>query len=108
KKNAVFFKHADRDPEAVLDFNPDLNEWFILYAIAARQLCGESQTEEESHFMWWFHIHRSKFLTDHGRKFIAEHIPSHVAEYARQLNKAQFFETLRNARLHLAREFAEY
>jgi hypothetical protein len=34
----------------VIDFDPDLSEWFILYAIVARQLCGEDQSEEESLF----------------------------------------------------------
>lgn len=42
KKSANFFKHADRDPDAILDFDPGMNEWYILYATAARQLCGEA------------------------------------------------------------------
>ena len=46
KKPDYFFKHADRDPEGVLDFHPDMNEWFILYAVAAREFCAEQPTEE--------------------------------------------------------------
>jgi len=38
RREANFFKHGDRDAEAVIDFDPDLSEWFILYAIVARQL----------------------------------------------------------------------
>jgi hypothetical protein len=98
KKNVVFFKHADRDSDAVIDFDPTLNEFFILYATVGRQLCGESQSEEESHFGWWFHINRPELLTDRGREFVANHIPSDVAEYTRKMNKREFFEALRDAR----------
>ncbi|HXW39863.1 MAG TPA: hypothetical protein VEK75_01575 [Xanthobacteraceae bacterium] len=72
KKAAVFFKHADRDPEAILDFLVDSNDWFILYGIAGRQLCGESQSDEESDFMWWLSFHRPEMLTDAGRKMLAD------------------------------------
>ena len=58
KKNVNFFKHADRDPDDIAELDTSMNEWFIIYAIMGRQLCGEGQSQEESDFMWWFHIHR--------------------------------------------------
>src|SRR5712692_10574841 len=39
KKHAYFLKHADRDPDAEIEFNPELSETFILYAICGRELC---------------------------------------------------------------------
>jgi hypothetical protein len=30
KKHAYFFKHGDRDPEAVIEFHPRMSEGFIL------------------------------------------------------------------------------
>lgn len=99
KRSANFFKHADRDPEAILDFDPAMNEWYILYAISARQLCGETQSQEESDFMWWFSINRSQFLTDAGREMLANRIPTDVIEHGRRLTKKQFFEVLRDARM---------
>lgn len=98
KKNAHFFKHADRDPEAVLDFNLDMNEWFILYAIAGRQLCGESQSDEESDFMWWFSFHSPHLLTDAGRKMLADRWPVDTIEWARKLSKRELIEAFRQAR----------
>ena len=58
KRHAYFFKHADRDGDSVIEFNPALNEFFMMFAALARGLCGERQTDEESAFWWWLQIHR--------------------------------------------------
>ena len=99
KKNVNFFKHADRDPNDITELDPGMNEWFVLYAILGRQLCGESQTQEESDFMWWFHLHRSKYLTDTGRDFITDHLPVNVIEISRKLSKREFYELRHQARI---------
>jgi hypothetical protein len=98
KKNANFFKHADRDPDDITELDPEMNLWFIVYSITARGLCGEGQSQEESDFMWWFHIHRSKYLTDAGREMFANLWPANVVEFSRTLSKRQFYELLGEAR----------
>ena len=99
EKNAHFFKHADRDPDGVLDFNLANNEFFILFAIAGRQLCGESDSQEESDFMWWLSLHKPNLLTEAGRKMVSDHLPVDAIERARKLSKGEFFEAFRQARL---------
>jgi hypothetical protein len=99
RKNANFFKHADRDPNDIAELDTSMNEWFISYAIAGRQLCGESQSQEESDFQWWFHVNRSEYLTDKGRKMIANLIPINQIEFSRKLSKNQFYELLRQGRI---------
>jgi len=99
KKDGTFFKHADRDPNGVLDFNPEINEWYIMFAITGRELCGESQSQEESCFNWWFFITKPKYLTDNGRKMLTDRVPPDVIEYARSRTKREFFELLHDARL---------
>lgn len=59
KQHAYFFKHADRDPEGAIDFNTETNEWYMIFAVVARQLCGEMQSQEESTFLWWLQIDRT-------------------------------------------------
>jgi hypothetical protein len=98
RKNANFFKHADRHPDAITELDPGMNEWFILYAIMARQLCGEGQSQEESDFMWWFHVHRTKYLTDAGRQMLTDRWPANIIEFGRTLSKSKFYELLRDAR----------
>ena len=99
KKNANFFKHADRDPNDIAEFDPEMNMWFIVYSIVARGLCGEGQSQEESDFMWWFHVHRTKYLTDAGREMLANLWPANVVEFGRTWSKRHFYELLRDARI---------
>jgi hypothetical protein len=92
KREANFFKHGDFDPEATLDFNPELTEFFILYASYARRLCGSPQSDEETLFGWWIQINRPDILTEEGRKFIGDRIPVDVLERMRSLDRRQFRE----------------
>jgi hypothetical protein len=99
KKNANFFKHADRDPDDITELDPSMNEWLIMFGVVARQLCGEGQSQEESDFMWWFHVHRTKYLTDAGRQMLADRWPAKIVEFGRTLSKRKFYELLRDARI---------
>ena len=83
----------------VLDFYPDMNEWFILYATAAREFCAEHATQEELDFMSWFFFNRTEQLTEGGRQMFTDALPPNVIEYGRGLSKREFFEKLREARL---------
>ena len=107
KKEANFFKHGDRDPEAIIDFDPELSEWFILFAILARQLCGEGPSEEESTFMWWFMFNRPDLLTERGRKGLTDRLPVEYLEQIRRLPKSRFREEFRKANLGTKRPIIE-
>jgi hypothetical protein len=107
KREANFFKHANKDPEAILDFCPDVAEFFILFAIVARQLCGESHSEEESIFMWWVMFHRPEMLNEEGRKGFEDRLPVEHRERVRRLPKEQFFEQCRKLGLGAKRPLVE-
>lgn len=104
RREANFFKHADRDGDSVIDFNPQFAEWFIFFAILGRELCGEASTEEESAFMWWFQITRPHLLTEEGHKFIAKHLPADNVQELRTRSKSEFFEAFRHARFLAAQK----
>jgi hypothetical protein len=104
KREANFFKHADRDGDSVIEFNPSVTEYFLLYASLARQLCGEPQSEEESTFLWWFQIHNADLLTDKGRAAL-NRLPTQNLEEVRQWPKRQFFEVMHQARRVGGRRF---
>jgi hypothetical protein len=97
KKHANFFKHANKDGEAEVEFSPLLAEVFIFYAIAGREFCGEPSSIEESAFVWWIQIHKPDFLTKNGRKLVADLIPTGL-DYIRSLSKRDFFHTFCEAR----------
>jgi hypothetical protein len=107
RRHANFIKHADRDAEATIDFDPELSEMFILYATVGRQLCGEEQSEEESAFLWWFQINRPQMLTEQGRNFVADRIPVDYLQHIRALTKNQFLKGFRLAKLAGKRPFIE-
>lgn len=104
RQEANFFKHADRDGDSVIDFNPTFADWFIFFAILGRELCGEEASTEESAFMWWFQITRPDMLTEHGRQFLAEKMPVDNVEYLRTRPKGEFFEAFCHARLLAAQK----
>ena len=99
RREANFFKHADRDGDSVIDFNPEFAQWFIFFAILGRELCGETASMEESAFKWWFQTTRPDLLTEEGCKFLAEQMPVDNVEYLRTRPKSEFFEAFRHARI---------
>jgi hypothetical protein len=106
KKHANFFKHADRDGDSVIEFDPEMNEWYIMYASVARALCGEPQSSEESTFLWWFQVHKPHLLTEKGRQMVADRIPIDNLEEIRTWPKRKFFEAMSEARRLSGRRFA--
>jgi hypothetical protein len=107
KKEANFFKHGDRDPEAVIDLDPEFSEQFILWSILARQLCGEGPSEEESTFMWWFMFHRTHMLTEQGRKGFTDRLSVEHIEQIRLLPRNKFREAFHKAGLGTKRPLIE-
>jgi hypothetical protein len=105
KEHAHFFKHADRDGEAEIEFDPELSEGFILYAICGRELCAEPQSEEESTFLWWLQLHHPSILTQKGRDTLANLMPVENIEYIRRLSKRDFFEGMNDARRLTGKRF---
>ena len=85
-----FFKHADRDPEAVIEFSPGITE-FVLWesCIAHTRLTGE-QTPIMKSMNGWFQIHNSESLTMEAWR---EEALSSQREYFLRLGKPQFFKT---------------
>ena len=63
-KSQNFFKHADRDSEAILEFRPSITPFFILDAVQLYgQIAGE-MTLEQRVFWAWFIAMYPDFLLD--------------------------------------------
>jgi hypothetical protein len=107
KRDANFFKHADRDPDLVIEFQPYLSQLFILYATVGLALCGDQPSYEESAFLWWFQIHNPKSPTDMWKKLVPDTLPIEGLDDIRNLAKRDFFDILmkswRDRRRHTLR-----
>ena len=84
-----FFKHADRDPGASLDFDTGTNEFIILFtAEGIRRLDGHSGELEET-FAIWFSLHHPHLLT---RDIFDGQVHHDMLDELRRINKRQFFD----------------
>ncbi|HEX3936231.1 MAG TPA: hypothetical protein VHX43_01905 [Xanthobacteraceae bacterium] len=104
KKPAYFFKHADREPEGIINFDPNINVPFILFATIARYYCNIQESQEESTFLWWLRINRPQLNTELGGKEIANLFPVKTLESIRRMPKRDFFEGFRDTK-YLRRRF---
>jgi hypothetical protein len=99
KRHANFFKHANKDADAEIEFNPEVSEAFILFTLAGIALSGERpDSTEESAFMLWFYFNRPDMLTDHGRKRFVDDVPVDQLKILRSIPRDQFLHVFRRAR----------
>jgi hypothetical protein len=108
KRHAYFFKHADRNHEANIDFTPKVNEWLILFALVGRELCKIPPSQEELAFLWWIQINRPDVLTAKGHESVANHIEPDMLKGLRELSKGDFFEGFRDPQYLLRKHEREY
>lgn len=98
KQAGNFFKHADKDPEGSIDFNPALSELFIFMSILGVRLSGETLNDAEEAFNFWTYFHKPNWLTPKGRERFVESIPVDHLENIRRLPKNEFFKVILAAR----------
>lgn len=97
KKEASFFKHANNDADATIDFLLSSPPLFILFAVMGIQLAGETLNDAETAFFYWLCFHEPELLTDEGRKLFQDGVdPQHLAN-VRNLGKREFFQIFSGA-----------
>jgi hypothetical protein len=102
KKHAYFFKHADRNPDAVIDFYPVLTTLFVLGSIMPIQSCGETPNEYELAFVSWQQFHRPNwFVPDESGKTFLDLFPIQYVAKVRNIPKSDFLEAYIAARKQL-------
>ena len=92
KAPANFFKHADRDPDAIMDFHPYANELLLLTCVHALARMGEPTFLEYDVLTCWFRIHQPKFFPTDA---IRDHTPAEALEHAERMTRNEFFKNCR-------------
>lgn len=92
KKAMIFFKHADRDPHVILDFDPQLSEMMLMFTIQAFNALGERLTAPQHAFVIWAFLHNAK-LHEAVKEKLPESVTVQGLDQLRRFNKAQFFKT---------------
>ncbi len=101
KDHYNFFKHAEKDPDRLIEFDGSLTEIFILFSILGLNLLGIRNNDIRDAFIIWFAINNPDRLTEKGMKQFTETVPSESIEKARNLNRNQFFDSFMLLRSHV-------
>lgn len=89
---ANFFKHADRDPDATIEFSPGLTELFIYFAIKGIELCGVTPAPELVIFISWLQIRTPALMSDTAREMITNSPLIENLTKAQAMQQHEFFE----------------
>jgi hypothetical protein len=89
KQYATFFKHAQRDPDGEIDFNPELNDMLLLVTVHGIWRVDEPRSGPELILSVWFQLHEPDLFP---RDIFAGSLPIETVEEFRGLGKQQFFE----------------
>jgi hypothetical protein len=92
KKFANFFKHAKHDPHGTIEFQPDISELFITFAILGLNTVGISANKYELAFTWWLCLNHPEVLTQHGHDILAKGLPVDTVNEIRSMSKSEFLD----------------
>jgi hypothetical protein len=95
KKHANFFKHGDRDPDETIPFNPALTESFIVFAIAAFEICGEPLSDEFVIFREWSRIQKPYSLSKTEREVMEKNYGVEHLAHFRGMPKDRFYNEVK-------------
>jgi hypothetical protein len=95
KRHANFFKHSDRDADATIPFIPALSESFIVFAIAAFELCEEPLSDEFVIFREWARIQKPYTLSKTEREFLVKNYGIEHLAHFRAMPKDRFFHEVK-------------
>lgn len=92
-----FFKHADRDPNASIEFNSSAPEGFIVYSILGLEQLSIKHKQPRTSFMVFFTLHNPTLFGDIGTHPFFKTIPSDELTKMKNLTKKEFFELSQKA-----------
>jgi len=87
RKPMTFFKHANRDPRDILEFNPDLSEMIMILAINGLKLLGERISDFQRVFFFWLSIHEPKLPNP-----LKDHLSAEQIDQFRLVEKREFLK----------------
>lgn len=101
KRPANFAKHANNDPDGMIEFNPLISEQFLLFSSYGLLHLTGSLSAAANCFVTWFLILNPRCILPSGRKAFEDLWPADKIKGVKALGKAEFFrvwmESGRNA-----------
>jgi hypothetical protein len=92
KRHYNFFKHADKDPAGIIEFDPIITEYFIMFTLLGIELLGRSPDEVRGAFSIYYGLQNPHLLTEKGKVNFIDAVPEESRKAALNMPKQQFFE----------------
>jgi hypothetical protein len=93
KEPMTFFKHANRDPHNVIDFNPDVSDGFMIFSVMGLISIGETPSDLQRALLWWHAFRRPEILNEDGRQAVAM-VPVETKAVMLKLDKKEFLKDM--------------
>lgn len=90
KEHMNFFKHAEKDPNNTIEFNPSLTEPFLMLSLLNLESIGEQLTHEESVFIVWCCFHNPDWLSEQGQDAFINRISIKQLAQLREISRKDF------------------
>ena len=91
KRTYNFLKHADRNPSETIEFNPSINEAFIMYTCLGLELLGSKPNIARAAFTLHQMLSKPEILSENGKAEL-DRFPESIRNAALAVPKPLFFE----------------
>jgi hypothetical protein len=92
KRPMNFFKHADNDPHATLEFFPALTDIYLLFAIEGLRSLGEDRNDICQAFLWWILFTKPHLVAKGYQEEFRQRFPLEQLESLRTMPKCDFLK----------------
>lgn len=88
-----YFKHAESDPDRIIEFDGSNTEVFILFSLFGLEMLGINHNDIRGAFIIWQSINNPDRLTEKGKKQYIDNIPSENIAQIRNVSRSEFFDS---------------
>lgn len=92
RKPANFLKHADRDPDGILELNSASTIGFFIFGMLGLSLLGEGESDLCRAFVLWCAFHDIELATEDYRRKVLSLAPIDDLNAVREMRRREFLE----------------
>lgn len=92
-----FFKHADKDTHAIIEFSPPSSIGLMIFAAAGLRVTGVPTSRPVHALIDYLAIHDAEYIVESYRKEFADKFPVDYINQIKLIPKAEFFDQFMSA-----------
>ena len=87
-----FFKHAEKDPSGIVEFDPIINEHLMMFTSLGLEILGQSPDEVRGAFNIYYSLRNPHLLTEKGKAKFIDAVPEESRKCVLSMPKEKFIE----------------